>query len=228
MPNVSEVRASRTQRGFSALELVIVLSVLTLLTMQFIPLREEYTQSVAEQYTLRGLVELANASKAFYVQSGNGAWPADMDAILNANLLPGYTVGGSRRFNNGFGNPYQVTPVADTVEISTEVSSSVSAQAITQEWGPLARFDPALNVITVVALRPGYEVAHDALLPRDGSRPMTGALEMQSNDLLNGGALFSDSVETNRVTATNEGSGLVQSDTVETILMSAENFQYKN
>jgi hypothetical protein len=147
---------------------------------------------------------------------------------LAAGLLPGYEVGGTRRFNNGFGNQYQVVTVADSVEISTVVDSIINAQAIAKEWGPLASYDAALNTVTVVALRPGYEVAHDALLARDGSRPMIGNLDMQANDLVEAGALFSESVETNRVTATNEGVGLVQSDTVETTLMSAETFRYTN
>ena len=223
------------QRGYSILELAIVLSVLTLLTIQFIPLQDELTDTRAEQYTLQGLHELANAAKAFYVETGSSAWPADLDALLDANYLPGYSSASGRRYNNGYGNPFQLGSVTNSLVITTQVADPSNAQAIASAWGPLASFDATtpeikadLEEMQVTVLRPGYEVSHDALLPRDGSRPMVGSLDMQNNDVLDGNAIYSNSVETTRVNARDSGTGLVQTDTVETTLISAETFEYKN
>lgn len=216
------------QRGYSILELAIVLSVLTLLTIQFIPLQDELTDTRAEQYTLQGLHELANAAKAFYVETGSSAWPADLDALLDANYLPGYSSASGRRYNNGYGNPFQLGSVSNSLVITTQVADPSNAQAIASAWGPLASFDATNAQVQVTVLRPGYEVSHDALLPRDGSRPMVGSLDMQNNDVLDGNAIYSNSVETTRVNARDSGTGLVQTDTVETTLISAETFEYKN
>ena len=218
----------RRQAGYSVLELVIVLSVLTLLTIQFVPLQDEYTETAAENYTTRGLYELANGAKAFYVESGSSAWPADLSTLLDAGFIPGYSSTSSRRFNNGFGNEYQLASVGDSLEITTSVADSSNAQAIASSWGPLARYEVATNQVTVTVLRPGYEISHDALLTRDGSRPMIGDLDMQDSNVLNGDAVYSQSIETNRVFARDDGTGLVQTDTMETTLISAETFEYKN
>jgi competence protein ComGC len=223
MFNVAKHSSIKKQAGFSMLELAIVLSVLTLLTIQFIPLRDEYTETVAEQYTLRGFYEIANAVKAFYVQGGS-SWPADMDALLTAGLLPGYAVDGLRRFNNGFGNAYQLAALGDSVEITTEVNSSVNAQAIAREWGPLASYNTTLKTITVTALRPGYEVAHDAFFLHNGDKPMTGNIEMDMNNLFDANAVHAQSVETVEVRATEK----VITETVETGLISATNYEYVN
>ncbi len=217
-----EFRGATSQAGFSALELVIVLSVLTLLTIQFVPLREEYSKSVAEQYTLQGLFELSNAAKAFFVNEGNGSWPANLNALLVAKLLPGYEAEGSRRFNNGFGKPFSVTPEGDSLQISTEVGDTVSAQTIVQEWGPLASFDAATARVTVVVLRPGYEVSHYALLPRDGSRPMTGDLSLGNQNLVDADLLFANQINALDVRARDQ----VIADVVETRLISADEFEY--
>ena len=229
MSNVIEFPMLKKQNGFSILELVIVLSVLTLLTIQFIPLRDEYTETVAEQYTLRGFYEIANAAKAFYVESGNSVWPANMDALIAADLLPGYETDGTRRFNNGFGNAFQLSVQGNSVAITTVVSKSVNALAIAREWGPLASYDMADNTITVIALRPGYEVAHDSFFLHSGAKPMTGDIEMAKNSLLDAQGVYAQELNTNRVLATVEdGSGLVDTDTVTTTLISADHYEYKN
>ena len=216
-------------RGYSLLELAIVLSVLTLLTIQLIPLQDEYNETIAEQYTSSGFQDLAHAAKTFYVQSGGVSWPADLDTLINAGLLPGYSVGSPKRFNNGFGNEYALSVVGDAIEISSVVASPVNAQSIATAWGPLASYDVATSTVTVAVLRPGHEVSHDALLPRDGSRPMIGDLDMQANNLINGAFIYSDEVVTDRVDATNTSeTGLVESDTVDAKLISAEDFEYKS
>ncbi|MEO0367209.1 MAG: hypothetical protein AAF197_00330 [Pseudomonadota bacterium] len=214
-------RKARTQQGFSALELVLVLSVLTLLTLQFVPLQEQFSEAVAENYTVTGLTELAKASKSFYGE--NGAWPGDLNTLIGAGFLPGYSTETGPRFNNGFGASFNLTQNGNILELSTTVDTFQNARAIASTWGPLSKVSGTL--VTVSVLRPGTEVAHDRLLNRFGEDDgMQAGLEMNDNNIVDAGAVNSDTVSTNIIVGRER---IESEDLITSVDIEADNYIYK-
>ena len=110
----------------------------------------------------------------------NGSWPANTSTLTSANYMPAAAV------NGPFGGTYSVAPSAGNtrLRVTYDATQTKFANLISASL-PLANVTGTAVYGEVVV--PGAESAHDALLPRDGSRPMVGTLNMNGNQIANAG-----------------------------------------
>jgi|GEM_PF-1052288 len=220
------------QSGFSLLELALVLSVLTILVIQFIPLNNKITETKIENYAITGLFDIAEAAKSYYADEDETwyrTWPADVATLASTGYLQGFNNG------NGFGFPYTIAVDAGTggLTITTTVDNAVSARTIATNYGPLA--SATGSTITVGVIIPGNETSHDMLvqiegdtmvgdlifndLPADGQ---SANIEMGDNQILNARQIDSVIFDARP----GDGTGNVTADSMETDFISADDFRY--
>lgn len=120
-----------------------------------------------------------------------GAWPANVAALKTGNYIPNTATSD----DGPFGGKYSVAAVTGGTRLRVSYNATqlkfanlISATLPYASVG--AGGSPACGGVSAVCgevVVPGIESAHDALLPRDGSRPMTGALNMNGNQIANAG-----------------------------------------
>lgn len=217
----------KRQKGFTFLELTITLTVLSVLAYQLLPLFSQYVQSRAEEGTRRSLLLLSEGAISFY-GSNSGAWPSNV-AALSAEL-PGF-----RNFNHD-GNDYQFIAIpgpSGGMQIRTTFASGGSAARVGRPWGGGAVFSGANGeTLTITIPKPGYEVTHDHLVHRDGSRTMQGTLTFEPS--ANAGVANKNiDLQGNRIDNASRiqsrrpgGVGIVDADTVNGTLVTGDSFGY--
>jgi prepilin-type N-terminal cleavage/methylation domain-containing protein len=115
----------RRRRGFSLLEVSVVLAVLAIVGAAALPLILGRAQDAAAQATAREILALLDAAKNFYAaQPVDGLrWPDDLAELQTTGYVPP-AFGGV----NAFGYPYTADPADDglTFVITTRVPSAVA------------------------------------------------------------------------------------------------------
>lgn len=121
-----------------------------------------------------------------------GTWPADIDPGL-ANYLG--AAAATELVARGF-RLQDVPP--NSFRIIGDMSTEGEAAAVARAFPGTGAAGTAVNTrglwpVTVTITVPGQESSRDALLPRDGSRPMFGNLDADGNDIdMGGGAIDMD------------------------------------
>ncbi len=199
--------------GYSLVELMLVLGVLAVVAAYTYPGIQREMEERAVGNTAHGIRMLAELALQYHADQT--AWPADPAEIERHFSLAGFL-----HNRNGFGFPYTLRPGGGgTLQIVTETDTDGQAIALRALTRPLAGGSGEEVVVTVPA--PSADQIHDALLPRDGSRPMTGDLDLNGGDIRNAGNVNTrDLTSTGRMMAR-----AVLAETVSARALSAEVFR---
>ena len=199
--------------GYTLVELMLVLGVLAVVAAYTYPGMQREMEQRAVENTAHGIRMLAELALQYH--GDQDAWPANTTEIENHFGLTGFL-----NNRNGFGRLYMLRPGSGgTLQIVTETDTNGQAIALRALTRPLAGGSSSEVVVTVPA--PANDLVHDELLPRDGSRPMTGSLDLNGNNIRNIGSLNTrDLTSTGRMT----GRALV-AETVSTRALSSEVFR---
>jgi prepilin-type N-terminal cleavage/methylation domain-containing protein len=110
------------EAGFTLLELVVVLGVLSILGGAVTPLVVSHVRARAAQTTAEDLAALADAARAFYVARYPATrWPTAFAELEAAGYLPS-----GFRAQNPFGQAYTMTTTAGRLQLATQVPSEVA------------------------------------------------------------------------------------------------------
>ena len=195
----------KKHHGFTLIELMIVMFIISILV---VPLMNVLLANIEERRlntTIAEISDLFQSAQTFAADNA-GAWPDEATGCANAVStlqLPaqGYLVG----FNTTsvFGAVYSTAcPVLGLAprrfNVSVDVGDVEVARKIT---GVLPATTMVGSVITTSVPLPAQIPALELLLPRDGSRPMTGDLDMGNNDVLNANDVEINALSQNGVKA---------------------------
>ena len=170
------------QRGFTLGELTVVLAVVLSLSMGYIAWKQDVLADRIVEKTAAGIILIQEALYGYRMDAAHGyVWPAvinDLDPYL-----PNFIAGG----RNGVGQPYRIEspppPVrpTDGLIVATEMLTADQALGVARRF-PLTGAAVGKTVRVGVPV-PGHEEARDAVLARDGDKPMLGDLDMGGHNL---------------------------------------------
>lgn len=169
------VRSVQRSRGFSFVELTIVLGVMALLAIGVLPYMESQRQIGRAHKTATEMRTLLEAGLAYY--SANTAWPAD------GNVLVASGYASASDLINPWGSPYTVQPNGMFLEVRTTFLNHPNIGV-----EKLPNSAAAGNVVTARVVVPGTETAHERLLNRYGDagrNTMMTTLDMNGNPVNN-------------------------------------------
>jgi len=107
-----------TERGFTLLELAIVLAILAVLAAATVPYAATQVRNQAAEKTAREMLAIGDAARAFFV--ANQAWPASVAGLQTAGFLPsGWSP------TNPFGPAYTLSS-GTTLTVTTTVPADVA------------------------------------------------------------------------------------------------------
>jgi prepilin-type N-terminal cleavage/methylation domain-containing protein len=121
------------RKGFTLLEMTIVLIIITILTSAAIPALTQNFVNQAEQKTSMDINNIQNAALAYYVH--NSAWPTSItptgvnpptDLESNGFLPTGWNA------TNPFGNAYSIANSGSILTVSTQVASGTQTTILNQ------------------------------------------------------------------------------------------------
>lgn len=162
-------------RGFSLIELTIVIGILAMLALGTIPYLESQRQIARAHKTAAEMKTWLESAMAFY--TATNAWPADQ----NVMVVGGYM--NASDLINPWGNVYTARPVGGSFEVSTTFTMHPNIG--------VEKLPNAVAVGSVVTARvvvPGTETAHTRLLNRygdAGQNTMMAPLDMNANPMDN-------------------------------------------
>lgn len=109
----------KSQRGFTLIELALVLAILAVLAGAAVPYAATQVRNQAAEKVAREMLAMADAAKSYYV--ANSAWPASISTLQTAGYLPsGWSA------TNPFGNAYTISS-ATTLTVASTVASDVAS-----------------------------------------------------------------------------------------------------
>jgi len=114
----------RNQRGFTLLEIAVVLVVITILAGAAMPTVAKKVRIAYAQKTAQEIGIIQDASKNYYID--NKGWPASISTLQTAGYLSSVWSG-----NNPWGNAYAVSEGAtpQTFKVSTTMPSELTGAA---------------------------------------------------------------------------------------------------
>lgn len=167
----------RTQRGYTLMEMGLVLSLLAMIASYAYPSLQRQLERRAVQNTADGVGTFAQLALQYHALEER--WPDDIDALLRH-----FSLQGNFRNRNGFGRAYALRAAADGhLEVHTRTDTPEQALALHRLTRPLSVVQG--TSVTVSIPPSGNEEEHLALLPRDGSRPMLGNIDLNGRALHN-------------------------------------------
>jgi prepilin-type N-terminal cleavage/methylation domain-containing protein len=179
--------------GFTLVEVLVVLSVLAMLAPLAIPdLRYKVQQTrINALATETGVLSIAILNSF----DDNSVWPggpvcANAITALSTST-PAYLsdVDGTNVFNNSITTSCTLNEFTITQNVNP-----LFIQEAVQTLGATSIVNAVAGTIRTTIPRSGSSAGHDALLPRDGSRPMIGDLDLGANDIVNVGDIDATNV----------------------------------
>ena len=173
----------RRQRGYTLVEAGFALVIATLLATAGLTAIAKRTEDMKVQRAQTEMLQLLEAGMAYYRDFST--WPASTAPLIAGNYIPASAI------NGPWGGTYSLSVVGGQLQVSYNATQAKYANVISATL-------PFANVVgttvTGQIVVPGTELAHNALLPRDGSRPMTGALNMGGQNINNANAINASTV----------------------------------
>jgi type II secretory pathway pseudopilin PulG len=180
----SQPRLAARQRGYTLIEAGFAIVIATVIAAAGMTVVSKKADTMRVEKAQQEMKQWLEASMQY--RRDTGAWPANTAALTAGNYMPSTSV------NGPFGGAYTVAPVAGNARVrvtynalETKFANLISASL------PLANVTG--TTVTGEVVVPGAESAHDALLPRDGSRAMTGNLNMGGNSISNASTIEANS-----------------------------------
>jgi len=183
-PMTSKSKMKR-QAGFTFIEMLIVLMVASVWAVtQIKTLSLESTDMTAN-----GMVEkiqrVQRASMRFYQDQSPNAWPLNAGTLVST----GYLTSGEEL--DSFGTAFVIGVVGQDLSVSTNVKDQMYVSRV---QGKLPRSSSSGTTVTTLIDRPGYEASHDALYSLDGSKPLTGPMDANGQNITNVGTVNATSL----------------------------------
>ena len=178
-------------RGFTLLELLVVMAGVAVLAQGFYMWKRAAVADVTVERAIEAFVTVDEAVYGFRIDHP-GTWPADIDPGLASYLG---AAAATELVSRGF-SLQDVPP--NSFRIIGDMPTEGEAAAVARAFPGTGAVGTAVNTrglwpVTVTIAVPGQESSRDALLPRDGSRPMFGSLDADGNDIhMGGGAIDMD------------------------------------
>ena len=190
---------NRAQGGYTILQLVLVIALMSMMAVLFLPTLSRLQERHAVNLTRNTIEQLMQASIAHYSdedEPGNFLqWPGTPTVLVtDGYFFPGPVP------SNPYGEPYAFRVEGGTcptppnpcpndaiLVVSTRVPDPSWARAIIRDWSSFSQVDdsvPTDVLIEIGVVAPAQEGSHWMLVGRDGSRPMLGNLDMDSNSVI--------------------------------------------
>jgi prepilin-type N-terminal cleavage/methylation domain-containing protein len=180
--------------GFTLIEVLVVIFILTLLAPLGLPdLRYKVQQArVNTLSTETGILSIAVVNS----YDDNSVWPggptcATAFASLSTSILPATPYLSDVDATNVFNNAITTSCTLNEFTITQNVNPSFMLEAV-QSLGGTSVVNALTGTIRTTIPRPANSAGHDDLLPRDGSRPMVGDLDMDTNAIVDAGDITAD------------------------------------
>lgn len=184
-----------TQSGFTLLQVMLGIAVLSAGTILAQPTFERAQQAILRTATISNINEISQAAKAHFLDSVNdgignptapcpslnypdACWPVDIAELI----ADGYI--GDNADQSGFGLEIEVTPNSRTVIVDAQAPTVAQANLVAIAFGGLATIDATdLNDIRIQVeyASPGIDAEDQALLDRTGERQMIGPIRFDMN-----------------------------------------------
>lgn len=184
------------QSGFTLFELVLAMVVMSIMAAPFVYQKVEQFQEDRVEVTVAEINDVFQSAQNYAAEQG-GDWPSEADNCASAMTDEGYLEGFSVR------SPYgtDMTTSCTTGNgkrfiVTVDTSSSGNAEIL---GGYLPSSTVTNSILSVSVPMPAAIPALDHLLPRDGSREMTGDLNMDRNNILNTEQLDTETVLLNSI-----------------------------
>lgn len=153
--------------GFTLIEMTLVMAIAAVLGSVALPRAQQGYKLRLVEKTAVEVHYIQSAAKNYHRDTGN--WPASIADLQSTGYLPaGWTP------NDPWGNAYAVSNNGTTFSVDAALPAEYTKAL--QSYLPNTTVDTTTNTVTSTTPLPGDEPSHDALLPRDGSRDMTGDL----------------------------------------------------
>lgn len=191
---IPHMKTVRSQSGFTLFEMVITMTVMSILAAPFIYQKVQQFEEDRIEIAVAEINDLFQSAQN-YAAEQDGDWPSETDncasaisELENENYLVGFLV------ESTFG-----TDLITSCTTSTGKRFLITIDAITsgnaeQLDGYLPSSTVTGSLVTVSVPMPAAIPALDHLLPLDGSRKMTGSLDMDDNDILNANQVETETI----------------------------------
>jgi len=167
--------------GYTLVEMALALALLSMITGYTYPALQRQLERRAVDNTAQGIGAFAQLASQYHVQERR--WPDDLDTLLQH-----FSLQENFRNRNGFGRVYSLGVTAGgQLAVHTRTDTREQALSLQRLMRPLSTARG--TSVTVSFPPPGSEAAHLGLLPRDGSRPMLGDLDLNHRAVHNLSAL---------------------------------------
>ena len=166
---------SRRQKGFSFVEMLIVLAVLSVVAVQQLHSTESNSVDQVADHMVEKIQRVQRASMRFY--RANNAWPDNVNTLVTNKFLT------SGEENDSWGEPFVLAINNQDLSVSTDVKEVRYASRVTGRLPRAQISGETKSIVTSWIDRPGEEAAHEALYSLDGSRKLTGAMDADGNDI---------------------------------------------
>lgn len=217
----SHVPTQFKERGFTVFELMIVLMVMSILVGPFVFQEIRKFEQDRIEIAVAEINDLFQSAQN-YAAEQDSQWPSEADncasaitTLNTANYLQGFSL------RSPFGTNLSTsctTGDGKRFMVSIDAVSAGNAEVL-KSYLPSSTVSG--NLVTVSVPMPAAIPALKHLLPLDGSRPMTGDLEMDNNNILNANQIETETVLLNSIVTKDTAcstNGLVARDNVGNLL----------
>ena len=199
------MQSHRKQAGFTVFELVLAMTVMSLMIGPFVFQKIQSFEEDRIGITVAEVNDLFQSAQN-YAAKESGDWPSEGDncasaiaEMENEGYLDGFSV------RTSFGTDLTTsctTGNAKRFMVTVDANSEGNADLLS---GYLPSSTVTGDIVTVSVPMPAAIPALEHLVPRDGSREMTGDLDMDSNDIINANQVETETVLLNSVVASGDG-----------------------
>ena len=210
-----------SQSGFTIIELLVVMMVISIMAA---PFAYQHIQKFEEDriaITVAEVNDLFQSAQNFAAEQ-DGEWPSEADNCATAistmdteNYLQGFNV------RSPFGTNLSTScTTGDGKRFIVTIDAVDAGNAELLDAG-LPSSTVSGSLVTVSVPLPAVIPALEHLLPRDGSRPMTGDLDMDDNNILNANQIETETVLLNSIVTKDSAcasNGLVARDNIGNLL----------